>query len=205
MIQEAMEDINRKKYKNYKIYLHNFSKFDGMFLITHLAKFGYCKPVIHKGKLISCKFHLWDSNYNITIMDSYLLIPSSLRKLTKSFDVVEGKGIFPFLLNNVYYLGFVPDYKYFIAPNVSIDEYNLYAQNWGSNSINLELLEQLLEKDSNLQFHQSKWFKYIDKGSISVLEQLYTLKVTGNKRELIYKNSILEGTCPFKLRDGNLS
>lgn len=33
MINDAMLDICKKKYKNYRIYLHNFSKFDGYFLI----------------------------------------------------------------------------------------------------------------------------------------------------------------------------
>lgn len=131
MIKEAMEDINKKKYKGYKIYLHNFAKFDGIFLITHLAKLGYCKPVIHKGKLISTKFHLWNSKYLVTFYDSYLLLPASLKNLCKSFNIIEGKGIFPFKLNNINYIGFVPEFKYFDIKNVSLEEYNVYKSQFG--------------------------------------------------------------------------
>jgi hypothetical protein len=44
---------------------------------------------------------------------------------------------------------------------------------------------------------QTKWSKNISDGYISVLQQLYTLKVTDNKRQLIYKNDKLIGTKPF--------
>jgi len=48
MIKNAMIDINKKKYKNYKIYLHNFAKFDGYLLLKYLSEIGDCSPVIHK-------------------------------------------------------------------------------------------------------------------------------------------------------------
>ena len=44
MINDAMLDICRKKYKKYRIYLHNFSKFDGYFLIKYLSQLGLCDP-----------------------------------------------------------------------------------------------------------------------------------------------------------------
>jgi len=37
MILDAMKDICIRKYKNYRIYLHNFSKFEVYFLIQNLA------------------------------------------------------------------------------------------------------------------------------------------------------------------------
>jgi hypothetical protein len=51
MISRAIDDICIRKYKDYKIYLHNFSKFDGYFLLKYLAKIGHCKPIIHKGRI----------------------------------------------------------------------------------------------------------------------------------------------------------
>jgi DNA polymerase elongation subunit (family B) len=54
------------------------------------------------------------------------------------------------------------------------------------NSIDIELLDKLLFKDSNLKFTQNKWFKHLDKASINILDQVYTLKATGNKRNLVY-------------------
>jgi hypothetical protein len=70
-----------------------------------------------------------------------------------------------------------------------------------SNKINFDSLLILLNKDSSQEFTQSKWFKHLDSGSISVMNQIYTLKVTGNKRELIYKDNKLIGTDPFTLND----
>jgi hypothetical protein len=38
MIKKAINDICIRKYRNYRIYLHNFNKFDGYFLIKYLSK-----------------------------------------------------------------------------------------------------------------------------------------------------------------------
>jgi len=122
MIKDAIEDICIRKYKNYKVYFHNFSKFDGYFLVKYLSKIGNCDPIIHKGRIISVKFNY--NEYNIVFKDSYLLLPSSLRKLGNSFKIESPKGIFPFSLTDVNYKGDVPDIKYFI--NVSTDDYNKY-------------------------------------------------------------------------------
>src|SRR6266498_3704185 len=114
MINDAITDICIRKYKNYRIYLHNFSKFDGYFLIKYLAQLGYCEPIIHKGKIISCNFTSHKHGVKITFMDSYLILPSSLKNLCKSFDVKDPKGIFPYNLYDINYSSkLVPDFKYF--------------------------------------------------------------------------------------------
>jgi hypothetical protein len=59
--------------------------------------------------------------------------------------------------------------------------------------------ETLLNKDVFIQKHQSKWFRNLSEGKINILEQVYTLKVTENKRQLIYKNNKLIGTKPYKI------
>jgi hypothetical protein len=123
-----MTDICKRKYKSYKIYLHNFSKFDGYFLIRYLSMLGVCNPIIHKGRIISCKFKLYENNYNVTFMDSMLLLPSSLRELGESFGLnkEDCKNYFPFKLNNINYKGIVPDFKYFTK--ISLDEYKKYKE-----------------------------------------------------------------------------
>jgi hypothetical protein len=56
----------------------------------------------------------------------------------------------------------------------------------------------LLYKESFLQKFQDKWNKNLSSGYISVKNELYTLKVTDNKRKLIYdRNNKLIGTVPF--------
>jgi hypothetical protein len=128
MVERAMKDICRKKYKGYRIYLHNFAKFDGYFLLKYLAMIGNTSPVIHKGRIISAKFVLNNSKYEVTFMDSLLMLPSSLRKLCKSFSILTPKSIFPFLLTDITYKGDVPDIKLF--DNISKEEYITYKESY---------------------------------------------------------------------------
>ena len=125
-IQDVMRDICIRKYKGYKIYLHNFAKFDGIFLIKYLAEIGKCNPVIHKGKIISFrKKPNWKKDFSyITFLDSYLMLPSSLKKLSESFNVDNPKDLFPILFNLINYKGDVPNFDYF--KGVSLFEYLEY-------------------------------------------------------------------------------
>jgi len=59
------------------------------------------------------------------------------------------------------------------------------------NEITIDELKELLNKDSKFKAKQEKWYKDISSGNISIKEQIYTLKVTGNKRDLIYDNDKL--------------
>ena len=54
--------------------------------------------------------------------------------------------------------------------------------------------ENLLIKESFLKKLQTKWRKNLSEGNISVLDEVYTLQVTSNKRKLIYEDGILIGT-----------
>jgi DNA polymerase elongation subunit (family B) len=83
-----------------------------------------------------------------------------------------------------------------------------------NNNITLGYLEQLLIKDSPscgaIQISQNKWFRHLDQGTINILEQIYTLKATGNKRELVACDNESErkrliGTTPFFLINGELN
>jgi len=49
--------------------------------------------------------------------------------------------------------------------------------------------DNLLFKESTLQKIQTKWRKNLKEGHIELLEQMYTLKVTENKRKLIYNKN----------------
>src|SRR6266511_2274895 len=119
-----------RKYKNYKIYMQNFSKFDALFLIKYLVEIDNCKPLIHKDKIISFRFApLWKKDFGyVTFLDSYLLLPSSLKNLSKSFNIADPKTIFPVNFNDVTYKGNVPDFNLFSG--VNIDEYNTYKNNY---------------------------------------------------------------------------
>src|SRR5918911_5780051 len=84
LLNRVMTDLSIKKYDNYKIYLHNFSKFDGIFLLKALCNINnsIVDPIIHDGKLISIQFSY--KNIILHFRDSYLLLLSSLKKLGNS-------------------------------------------------------------------------------------------------------------------------
>jgi len=83
----------------------------------------------------------------------------------------------------------------FLAPKVycleTIDGKVIYKVKGLSHDINLNMkdFESLLYKESTLQKFQTKWTKNVSEGHIKVLEQIYTLKVTDNKRELVFNNN----------------
>jgi hypothetical protein len=53
--------------------------------------------------------------------------------------------------------------------------------------------------------NQEKWFRKLEEAKITILEQVYTLKVNENKRRLVYNtNNKLIKTKPYELKDGNL-
>lgn len=93
LLKEAIISIMKRKYNRYKVYLHNFSKFDGVFLLRILTTLSEnIQPIIKDGKIIEIKFYF--AEYVLVFRDSLLLLPSSLYNLGKVFDV-ENKGTFP--------------------------------------------------------------------------------------------------------------
>jgi hypothetical protein len=128
MIKNAIKDLNIKKYHNYNIYLHNFSRFDAYFLIKHLCKLGVCEPIIHKGRIIQIEFYN-ENQWTLYFKDSYFLLPASLRKLCKSFDIKDIKGIFPYKLYDINYNSkLVPDFNFF--SDITFDQYNNYKDQY---------------------------------------------------------------------------
>lgn len=63
--------------------------------------------------------------------------------------------------------------------------------------LNLKDFENLLFKESFLKKLQTKWRRNLSEGNVSILNEVYTLKVTSNKRKLIYENGKLIGTKPY--------
>jgi len=105
MLITAIKAICNWKYNNYNVYAHNFSSFDGIFLLKILNKIGNINPTIKDGKLISVNLFYNGTKednkiYTINFFDSILLLQASLRKLGKSFNVSTQKGSFdPTIVN----------------------------------------------------------------------------------------------------------
>jgi len=118
MLENSIKYLMKRKYDHYKVYLHNFSHFDGIFLIKILSNLSNdIKPIIRDGRIIDLRFIFDTNKYSIYFRDSYLLLPSSLKKLSKNFNV-EDKGVFPYSFVNdesikLNYEGLIPEFKYY--------------------------------------------------------------------------------------------
>lgn len=139
LLEASLRYIMIRKYNGYKIYLHNFSKFDGVFMLKILSNLSTkIKPIIRDNNIIDIIFHYGKNNmYKLYFRDSLLLLPSSLRKLGVNFSVDVKKSYFPYnFINNenipLNYKGEVPSIDYFdITPpkddSFTVDDYNKYC------------------------------------------------------------------------------
>jgi hypothetical protein len=139
-----------------------------------------------------------DSIYINKPLSKELINSSEIGKLKLEF--IADKAIF--LASKVYALENYKDYiskikglhskKYFKITEKDIEIIN--------DSFSFNDFEKLLYKDSFLINHHEKWYKSLEDSSITIKNQVYTLKVTSNKRELIYNNdNKLVNTRPYKI------
>ena len=170
------------------IYAHNFSGFDGIFLLRHLLNYdgGEIKPLIFNGKLMAINFKFTDpssvdntenntenkDNKNKTkartlvFKDSFLLLPLSLRKLCKAFNVSTVKTHFPFLLTDINYSGKFPAFDLYtdLSKQEYFDiKYDFNDQTWSFREeaikycgIDCKALFEVLISFNNLIFNQFK-------------------------------------------------
>ena len=136
MILDCLNSIFSRKYNGYSIYMHNMAKFDVIFLLKYIVKIATVQPVIHNGRIISLLINYGENlEYKVEFKDSYLLLLSSLNKLTKGFEVNTLKSIFPFLFvnkNNLNYVGEVPDISCF-DNKINFVEYKEYKSRFKLN------------------------------------------------------------------------
>ena len=94
MIIAAIKSLMIKQYNKFNIYFHNLANFDGIFLLKILSNIpgAIVQPILHKGKLVQITFKL--NKIKVIFRDSLQMMPISLRKLAKSFGVLN-KSFFP--------------------------------------------------------------------------------------------------------------
>jgi len=161
--RSLLNSIMKRKYNNYKIYIHNLSHFDSVFMIDVLSALGEVKP-FYRDKFfeIIFKFKPYGKNkieYTLTFFDSKLILPASLRDLSKSFGVDNKKDFFPYGFVNdenkfsLDYKGPVPKYEYFLN-SLSIKEYREYCGKYKGKLWNLRRELYLYCETDCIALHQ---------------------------------------------------
>lgn len=138
LIKDLLDNIFSKIYSGKEIYIHNSSNFDLIFLYKYIINYPNLNitPIIKDGKFINLEIYFGGTGYmyKVNFKDSLLLLPNSLDKLGKSFNVKNQKDIFPHKFvnkNTLNYVGSVPSIDYFI--NLSEDKYNEYVSRFNNN------------------------------------------------------------------------
>jgi hypothetical protein len=143
---KGIKTIMIRKYDGYKIYVHNLSYFDVIFILDILSILGDVKkPLIRDNRFMKINFIFNTVNEEtnqknnrkcrLIFYDSYLLLPASLNNLSKSFNIQNKKSIFPFDFVNkkdfdFNYSSYVPEYKFFpgaFTESFTIKNYNDYC------------------------------------------------------------------------------
>jgi hypothetical protein len=116
MLLEALTDMLDFN-PNAKVYIHNFINFDYIFLIKVLFENFKVKPYFKDNKVLNLIYqHKSSDKIKIELLDSYLILPSSLRTLSLKYKVNDKKGFFPYNFvneNNLNYIGVTPDISLF--------------------------------------------------------------------------------------------
>jgi hypothetical protein len=173
MMISAIKSLMKRKYHGWNVYIHNISHFDGIFLLRLLTKVGNLNPTFKDGNIINLNLSWKNSNgksvYDINFRDSLLLLPNSLRKLAKAFNV-ENKAFFPYRFVNdpsisLQYEGLIPNISFYDEVNVNSDQllisgpitekWNLRDETIKYCILDCVVLYQVLSKFNKLIY--SKW------------------------------------------------
>lgn len=96
------------------MYAHNMGRFDGLFLLKSLCnapKYKF-KTFFKENTLVKLQIKDVKTNNSIKILDSYLMLPSSLSKLLESYNCDIKKGVLPYRFiskDNLFYVGNKPE------------------------------------------------------------------------------------------------
>lgn len=152
MINVMIDDIMIPKYAGYRVYAHNFNKFDSAFLFRIIqAKHKVSNVLPRNTGLLSFTATAYNAkskkSFNLKFCDSIALLPFSLAYLGESFKVDVCKDVFPYDFvnaSNLHYIGALPDYKYFPQSLDMLIKYtnmvNWYNNNWDMKSETLNYL-----------------------------------------------------------------
>jgi hypothetical protein len=155
MLEQFWIDLITKN-KGRICYFHNWAGYDSILSMKALLSLpGYTfQPIIHNGDIMSLS--IFDNKKLVlTIKDSINILPSSLARLAKDYQVETQKDHFPhyFLVEGdvaktLDYVGSLPDYEFFEPKRTSLAEWEEMAQQFKNREWSfLEVSKQYLMGD----------------------------------------------------------
>ena len=135
LVKKCIDAMLIPRYNNFKFYCHNLGRFDSIFIYGTLSdinlslgqEYYILKPIFRNSQLLKLDIRLKRAGNNyiqITLVDSFNLLHSSLDKLAREFKV-GAKGKYPYSFvkrNTLFYKGQTPDFHYY--NNIPIEEYH---------------------------------------------------------------------------------
>lgn len=96
ILARSLKDIMKRKYNGWSVYLHNFSRFDAIFLINVIVSISdKIKVLKRESEILNINLRFGRKNqYSVNFRDSYLLFPVRLRELCEHFKILEKKDFF---------------------------------------------------------------------------------------------------------------
>lgn len=132
----------------------------------------------------------------------------SIDVTSKLPDKYVGTGLGKFKLEHIFNEAVFLAPKSYGAVAININDnstYEFIKIKGFKNKIPFTSLKELLHKDKKLELLHEKWYKDFATSHINIKNELYTLMVTSNKRELIYNsNNLLVDTKPLKITQKKL-
>lgn len=168
----SIKYLMKRKYDSWKVYTHNFSYFDSIFILSTLSKLGKISLVMRENKILKLTFKFncnSKRDYTLTFMDSLLILPDSLSKLSSSFNIETKKLNFPIHLLtkpglDINYAGKVPEYTLFPNANTNkftLNDYNKYCEDYiNKNWVFKEKLQEYCSIDTIALYQIIKSFQH---------------------------------------------
>lgn len=138
MLASSIADLFNS-FPNHSVYVHNLYAFDSLFLLKIFFKDYNTKAIFKDNRAIQLKISSKDKQnknkktISLVFKDSLMLLPFSLDKLIKAFNIETKKFNFPYLLlrdiKDIKYEGAIPDFKYF-SDKMSKEEYTKLASKY---------------------------------------------------------------------------
>lgn len=180
-------------------------RYNLMQISTPIAIFTTAYARMHMAELkMKYKNNIYYSDTDSIFLDVPLPdsdVGKELGKMKLEYKIDEAVFIAP----KVYALKLVGDRPADGVPQLAEPESNIIVKVKGSKNKDipggaLASFKLLLNKDEVLKLNPEKWYKNMNRGDISILNTLYTLKATENKRNFIYKDNKIVDSTPIRLK-----